>query len=83
MNGAIGLLIWSVILVASVDNLLRPKFIEKDVELHPFLILLSAVGGIRLFGPLGFLIGPLVLSLLFTLIDIYESEFREYLMKEA
>jgi predicted PurR-regulated permease PerM len=76
---AIGLLCWGVLLVGLIDNMLRPKLIEKDVNLHPLLIFLSVIGGLSVIGPFGFIVGPLILSLLFSLLDIYKQEFREYL----
>jgi len=75
----IGLLLWGLLLVGLIDNFLRPKLIEKDIHLHPFLILLSVIGGISLFGAFGFILGPLVLSLLFALLDIYKEEFKDYI----
>ncbi|MFZ2969592.1 MAG: AI-2E family transporter, partial [Minisyncoccia bacterium] len=68
---AIGLLVWGVVAVGLVDNFLGPKLVERGMRLHPFLILLSTFGGIGFFGPLGFLLGPLAVSLLFSLLDIY------------
>jgi len=47
--------------------------IQRGLHVHPFLILLSVLGGITVFGPVGFLIGPLVLSLLFALLDIHSE----------
>ena len=67
----VGLLIWGAIAVGLVDNFLGPKLVERGVQLHPFLILLSIFGGLSFFGPLGFLLGPLTLSLLFALLEIY------------
>ena len=64
----IGLAIWSVILVNAIYNILTPRFIHRGVNLHPYLILLSVLGGIALFGPIGFLIGPLVFALLLSLL---------------
>ncbi|MCR4334225.1 MAG: AI-2E family transporter [Patescibacteria group bacterium] len=66
-----GLLLWGMTAVGLVDNFLGPKLIERGMRLHPFLILLSILGGIGFFGPLGFLLGPLVLSLLFAFLEIY------------
>ncbi|MDP3772480.1 MAG: AI-2E family transporter [bacterium] len=66
-----GLLLWGMMAVGLVDNFLGPKLVERDIHVHPFLILLSILGGIGFFGPLGFLLGPLVLSMLFVLLDIY------------
>jgi predicted PurR-regulated permease PerM len=70
---AAGLLFWGMTAVGLVDNFLGPKLASQGMQLHPFLILLSILGGIGFFGPLGFLLGPLVLSLLFALLEIYFS----------
>lgn len=68
---AIGLLIWGVLAVGLIDNLLGPKLIGRGMQLHPLLILLSVLGGLGFFGPIGLLLGPIILSLLFALLDIY------------
>jgi predicted PurR-regulated permease PerM len=68
---SVGLLAWGVIAVGLVDNLLGPILIERGIKIHPFLILLSALGGLSFFGPVGFLAGPVLLALLFALLDIY------------
>lgn len=68
---ALGLLIWGVVAVGLIDNLLAPVLIERGLKIHPFLILLSVLGGLALFGPVGFLAGPVTLALLFALFDIY------------
>ena len=75
---AIGLLLWGIAAVGLVDNFLGPKFVERGMRLHPFLILLSILGGIGFFGPLGFLLGPLVLSLLSALLEIYFAIRKEH-----
>lgn len=72
MVASIGLLVWGVAVVGLIDNLLRPKLIERDLHIHPLLILLAVLGGLAFFGPVGFLLGPLTLSLLFALLDIYQ-----------
>lgn len=71
---ALGLLIWSMVLVGMIDNLLTPYVISKNTEIPSLFILFSILGGISLMGPVGLLIGPLVLSLLYSLIDIYKKE---------
>ncbi len=68
---AVGLLIWGVVIVGLVDNVLRPFLVSRDVNIHPFLVLLSVFGGLAFYGPLGFLLGPLTLSCLFVLLEIY------------
>lgn len=69
----IGLTVWGIIAVGLIDNFLRPKFAQKGMMIHPFLILLSIIGGISFFGPVGLLIGPLSLSMLFVLLEIYAT----------
>ncbi len=75
---AAGLLVWGVVAVGLVDNFLGPKLVERGMRLHPFLILLSILGGMGFFGPIGFLLGPLVLSLLFALLEIYSAIRKEH-----
>lgn len=67
-------LIISVFLVGLIDNFLAPMIMEKGINIHPLLILFSVLGGIQFFGPEGFLLGPLVLSLLFVLIRTFKSD---------
>lgn len=68
---AFGLLIWAILAVGLVDNLLGPQLMKRGVTIHPFLILISVLGGLSFFGPIGFIAGPVVLSLLFALLDLY------------
>jgi len=69
----IGLAIWSVVLINLIYNVLTPRFIHRGANLHPYLILLSVLGGIGFFGPIGFLIGPLVVALLLSLLRTYKK----------
>lgn len=70
---AFGLLAWGAGAVGLIDNFLGPKLIGRGMRLHPMIVLLSVFGGIGFFGPIGFLLGPLTLSLFFVLLDIYSS----------
>lgn len=74
---ALGLLIWSILLVGAIDNVLSPYIISKDTEIPSLFILFAILGGVSLLGPLGILIGPLVLSLLYSLISIYKKEIQD------
>ncbi len=75
---AIGLAIWGLALVGTIDNILNPIIVGNKINLHPLLILFSVLGGISLLGPVGILVGPLTVSLLYTLISIYRNEFQNY-----
>lgn len=68
---AIGLLIWGVVAVGLIDNMLGPKLLGKGIQLHPLLVLLSVLGGLAFFGAVGVFLGPLTVSLLFTLLSLY------------
>jgi len=69
--GGIGLLIWGITAVGLIDNLLGPKLVGKGMQLHPLAVFIAVLGGISFFGPLGFMLGPLAMSICLTLIDIY------------
>lgn len=71
---ALGLLLWAMLLVGMIDNILSPYIISKNTEVPSLFILFSILGGISLMGPIGILIGPLVLSLLYSLVAIYRKE---------
>lgn len=73
---ALGLLLWSLLLIGTIDNILNPYIISRDTEIPSLFILFSILGGISLIGPLGILIGPLILSLLYSLISIYKKDFQ-------
>ncbi len=68
-----GLAIWGVVAVGLVDNFLGPKIIGRGIQLHPLAAFLAVLGGLALFGPLGFLLGPLAVSLFLALLEIYFS----------
>lgn len=69
---AFGLLAWGALAVGMVDNYLAPILINKGIQIHPFIILLSVMGGLAFFGPIGFIAGPLVVALLSALFEIYK-----------
>ena len=68
-----GLLLWGSCAVGLIDNFLGPKLVGRGMQMHPFIILLSVLGGIGFFGPIGFLLGPLTMSLLFAFLEIISS----------
>lgn len=72
---AIGMLAWAALFVGLIDNLLSPMLISKRIKIPEFIILFSVLGGIVLLGPVGILIGPLSVSLLYTFVSMYRKEF--------
>ncbi len=77
-GAGLGLLIWSMTIVGLVDNLVGPYLIGRGNNLHPFIVLISVLGGIILFGPIGFVIGPVIVTLFIVLLEIY----NQYILQE-
>ncbi len=71
--GGVGLLVWGVTAVGLVDNFLGPKLVGRGMQLHPLAVFIAVLGGLVFFGPLGFLLGPLAMSVCLALFDIYSS----------
>lgn len=74
-NAAAGIeiAVWSLVLVGLTDNLLRPLLMKRHTGIHPLFMFLGVVGGLWLFGPVGIIAGPLVVSLLRALAEVYKS----------
>ena len=58
----VAILFFGAVVISSVDNLLRPILLGKDIQMHPLLIFLSTLGGIAVFGFSGFVLGPVAAS---------------------
>jgi predicted PurR-regulated permease PerM len=76
---AIGLVLFCGIVVGGLDNVLRPKLVGKDTQMHELLIFFGTIGGIMMFGFVGFIIGPIVAALFTTVWDIYGITFKDIL----
>ena len=72
----VGLFLYGAIIVSLSDNLVRPLLLEKSIHVHPFLILLSLMGGLQIFGFVGLFYGPIIISMLVALIDLFDFEFK-------
>lgn len=73
------LLAWCAAVVGTIDNILRPMLVGKDAKMPDLLILVGTLGGLYLFGPIGFIVGPIVCGLFLTVWDIYGATFKEIL----
>ena len=63
-----------MILVNVLEHILKPKLLGKKAKIHPLLILLGTVGGVFFFGPIGIIIGPIILSLTILFVSICSQE---------
>ena len=57
--------------------MLRPKLVSGRTKVHPVLILIGVLGGLRVFGFIGMLVGPLILAMLMALIKFYEQHYMQ------
>lgn len=73
-TAAILLGIWGALAVSTIDNVIKVFVLHGRSQLHPLLALLSVLGGVQVFGPVGLLIGPMVVVFLQTLLEILHQE---------
>ena len=62
---------WGIIVVGTVDNLLRPVLVGNRLKIHTVLTFMSIVGGLMVFGASGLILGPVVLTLTMVLLEIW------------
>jgi len=68
--------VFYILLSGGIEYFFKPKLVGKRVQMHTLLVFLSIIGGLKLFGILGIIYGPLVVTAFLTLADIYESSYR-------
>lgn len=74
----IGLFFYGLLIISTIDNIIRPFIVAGKARVHPYLIFVGIIGGIFVFGFVGIFLGPLILALLQTLFQIYEFEKRPH-----
>lgn len=80
----VALAVWAFLIVGMVDNIIGPHLMSRGNNMHPFTILISVLGGISLFGPIGFIVGPVIVTLFMVLLEIYSQYIvREQLPSEV
>jgi predicted PurR-regulated permease PerM len=76
VTGAVLFFFLSAALIWTVDNFVRPVLLQDRLKIHPLLIFFSILGGLAVFKFNGLVLGPLILILFFTAIELYEKAFR-------
>lgn len=74
--GGIGLVIWGIFVIGLVDNIMRPYIIGGKTNLHPLLLFFSIFGAVNVFGIIGIIAGPLILSVGQAMIEFYHEYVR-------
>ncbi len=79
---ALGLTIYCATIVSMVDNVIKPLVLHGQSNLHPLLALLSVIGGVQALGPIGILVGPMLVSFLQALLNMLRKELEHFGSKE-
>ncbi len=75
MFAGIGLMIYGILIVTNIDNLVRPKLVSERSKVHPVLVMVGVLGGLKMIGFSGMLVGPLILALLVALVQFWEEVY--------
>jgi len=67
-----GLALYGLLIIGTVDNVVRPLLTKRGLQLHPLLVFIAVFGGMLAFGFVGLFVGPLVIALMITVLDVYE-----------
>ncbi|GHG74683.1 AI-2E family transporter [Alishewanella longhuensis] len=76
------LAVWGIVVVGSIDNILRPILMQGSSQMSTLLIFLSLLGGLQLFGLIGLIYGPIIFALTMVLLRLYTIEFKDFLEKQ-
>lgn len=79
----IALPLWGTVVIGTVDNLLRPVLVGHDTQMHELLIFFSTLGGLLVFGAMGFILGPILAALFVTVWAMFGVAFRGELAEPA
>ncbi len=85
INGRIGagifLFIFYLVLSLAMEYVVKPKMVGNQVKMHTLLVFLSIIGGLSVYGVLGIIYGPLIVTAFLTLSEIYFKKYDHYIQK--
>lgn len=82
LTAAIGLALYGTLVISMADNVIKPLVLHGQSNIHPLLALLSVLGGVATLGPIGILVGPMVVAFLQTLLKILQREMTQFGLEE-
>jgi len=74
-------IIFYLVVSSVIEYVVKPKLVGNKIRMHTLLVFLSILGGLKVFGILGIIYGPLVITAFLTLTDIYRASYETYLRK--
>jgi predicted PurR-regulated permease PerM len=81
MNEGIFLFTFYVVLSGSIEYVVKPKMVGTQVKMHTLLVFLSIIGGLSVYGILGIIYGPLIITAFLTLSDIYLKRYDQRIQR--
>jgi predicted PurR-regulated permease PerM len=70
------MVLWGALVIGTADNFLRPKLVGERTKLHELLIFFAVLGGLQVFGVLGIVLGPVVLAVTLSLVEVFKTADR-------
>ena len=76
LSKGVGLFVYGVLVISTIDNILRVKIVQAKADVHPLLVIAGVIGGVNLFGVIGLFLGPILLPLLITYFETFRERFE-------
>jgi predicted PurR-regulated permease PerM len=73
----VGYLIYNMVYSSIIEYVIKPRLIGKGMQMNSLLVFIGIIGGIKLFGIMGIIYGPLIITIFLTLAEIYRLEYKE------
>ena len=74
---ALGYLAYNLCYSSMIEYVVKPRVIGKEMSMNPLLVFIGILGGLKLFGLLGVIYGPLIMTIFLTLAELYRMEYKE------
>lgn len=75
----VAIVVITTVVISNIDNVIRPRLVGQEAGMHDLMVFFSTLGGIALFGAMGFIVGPVIAALFLAVIEIYAIEFKRTL----
>lgn len=75
--GALAFLLFGLLVISTVDNLIKSLIVRGVSRIHPLLVFMALVGAVRIMGPIGLFVGPVLLAIFLASLRIYRREFTQ------
>ena len=71
-------LVLYIVMSGVVEYIIKPKLVGRRVRMHPLLVFFAIIGGLKLFGILGIIYGPLIITGFLTMAEIYRTNYQRF-----